>query len=166
MLVSTAGVALFLSEKVGIGWNAAGLGDLISLGASACFAAYNVANKPLLARYPVTAVMTWTLTLGAPPALLLALPSLWTQSWGRVSPAGWALLAWSIVVPVYLAWSIWAWVIARAGVARASPFLYLAPIAGGVTAWLLLDESFGALKLGGALLTLTGLALARHSAAR
>jgi drug/metabolite transporter (DMT)-like permease len=43
-------------------------------------------------------------------------------------------------------------------------FIYLVPIVGGVTAWLLLGERFGPLKVAGALLTLVGLALARRAA--
>ena len=105
MLVSLAGVLVFLAEKVQVGLPAASTGDLISLVAAFFFAAYSVANKPLLARYPVSVVMPYTLTVGAIPVLLLALPATLAQDWAAVSAAGWAGLGWAIVVPVYVAWT-------------------------------------------------------------
>ncbi len=155
MLVSLLGVLLFLLDKLGSGPGAASLGDGISLVAAFCFAAYSVVNKPLLARYPVPVVIGHTLTVGAVPPLLLSLPAIVGQDWGRVSAAGWSALA----------WSIWSWAIARVGVARTAPFMHLVPVVGGVASWLLLGEGFGPLKVAGAALTLAGLTLARRLSA-
>jgi drug/metabolite transporter (DMT)-like permease len=164
MAVAFGGVALFLAEKVRDGWSSAGLGDLISLAAALFFAAYNVVNRPLLARYPAAVVIAWTLTIGAVPVLLAALPRLPEQDWGAISPTAWLVVGWSTVMPVYAAWTVWAWVNHRDGVARTALFIYLVPIVGGVTAWLLLDEGFGLQKGIGALLTIGGLVLARRAA--
>jgi drug/metabolite transporter (DMT)-like permease len=166
MAIAFGGVALFLGEKVRDGWTSAGLGDLISLAAAFFFAAYTVANRPLLARYPASVVMAWTLTIGATPVLLAALPRLPEEEWGAISPAAWLVVGWSTVMPVYVAYTIWAWVNHRDGVARTALFIYLVPIVGGVTSWLLLDEGFGAQKIAGALLTIGGLVLARRAAGR
>jgi drug/metabolite transporter (DMT)-like permease len=166
MAVAFGGVALFLGEKVRDGWTEAGLGDLVSLAAALFFAAYTVANRPLLARYPTPVVMAWTLTVGALPVLLAALPRLSKQDWGAISPTAWLVVAWSTAMPVYVAYTIWAWVSHRDGVARTALFVYLVPIVGGVTSWLLLDEGFGLQKVAGALLTIGGLVLARRAAGR
>ena len=166
MAVAFGGVALFLGEKVQGGWTSAGWGDLISLAAALFFAAYNVANRPLLARYPVPVVLAWTLTVGAVPVLLAALPRLPEQAWGAISPTAWLVVGWSTVMPVYVAYAIWVWVNHRDGVARTALFIYLVPIVGGVTSWLLLDEGFGRQKVAGALLTIGGLVLARRAAGR
>ncbi len=107
--------------------------------------------------------MTYTLTIGAIPALVLSLPALPSQDWSQVTRLGWSTLAWSVVIAVYLAWTLWNWVIARLGVARTAVFLYLVPLIGGLASWLLLGEGFGIAKLAGALLTLSGLTLARHA---
>lgn len=163
--LSFAGVVVFLSEKVTAGLSMASLGDLISLAGALFFAAYSVANKPLLKRYPVSVFMAWTSTIGAAPILVLAAPSALRQDWGHVSAAGWASLLWTIVIPVYVAWSIWAWVIARTSVGRTTVFMYVVPVAGGVTSMLLHGESFGGLKLLGAVVILAGLSVARRSAA-
>lgn len=156
---SFIGVAIFILEKAQA---TAGLGDVITLAAALAFAAYSVVNKPLVGRYEATAVSTFTLSIGAIPVLLLSLPATAGQDWGRVSPAGWGAMAWSIVLPVYVAYTVWGWVIGQVGVARTSIFMYLVPIIGGGASWLLLGEGFGILKISGAVMTLAGLFVASH----
>jgi drug/metabolite transporter (DMT)-like permease len=166
MVVAFAGVVVFLLEKSRAGLQSAGMGDLISLAGAFFFAAYTVTNKPLLARYPASAITAYTLTIGALPVLAISLPSAFAQDWGRVTAAGWTGLAWSIIAPVYFAWTVWSWASARLGVGRTSVFMYLVPVVGGVTSWLLLGEGFGPLKVGGAGVILAGLALARRAPGR
>jgi len=162
MVIALAGVVVFLADKLGSAGPAAGLGDLLSLTGALFFAGYSVAQKPLLARYAVSVVMAHACTLGAIPVLLLAWPTALEQEWTRLSAPAWMSLAWTIVVPVYLAWSIWAWVIGRAGVARTSAFMFLVPVAGGVISRLLFGETFDLLKLAGAALVMVGLAAVRR----
>lgn len=161
MLLSAAGVVLFVIPAMHAG--AGGVsGDLISLAAALFFAAYTVTSKPLLSQYPLLTVMTYTLSLGTAPVILLLAPQIFALDWTRINGAGWAALAWTVVVPVYVAWTMWGWTVARIGVARSTLFMYLVPIIGGLTSWLLLGEGFGALKIAGASLTLAGLAMARR----
>lgn len=170
MLLSLAGVVLFvlpaLQAAAGRGdrAGAAGMiGDLVSLAGALFFAAYSVASKPLLSRYPLLTVMTYALTLGTVPVILVLAPRIFAQDWTRINAAGWTAFGWTVVVPVYVAWTIWNWTIARIGVARSTLFMYLVPIVGGLTSWLLLSEGFGALKIAGAALTLAGLVMARRT---
>ncbi|MBI3329668.1 MAG: DMT family transporter [Nitrospinae bacterium] len=76
---------------------------------------------------------------------------------------GWSALAWTVVVGVYLAWTLWNWVVARMEAGRATIFMYLVPVVSGVVSWLLLREHFGMLKVMGALVILSGLALAQRA---
>lgn len=165
MLISLAGVMLFLADKARGGVGIQTSGDLLSLLAAAFYACYTVAMKPLLRHYPATVVTAYTLSIGAIPVLWLAAPALFTQDWSRVNGAGWSVLLWSSIFPVYVAWTAWSWATARAGVARTNVFLYLVPIVSGAVAFFLLGERFGPLKLVGAALTLSGLVLARRAAA-
>ncbi len=160
--LALVGVSVFIWEKAQTGLHTASLGDLISLAAALGSAVYTVTNKGLLARYSVTVVMTYTLTIGAVPALALSLPTLPTQGWSRITPLGWSALAWTVVVGVYLAWTLWNWVLARMGAGRAAIFMYLVPVMSGILSWLLLGEHFGMLKVVGAFIILSGLALARR----
>ena len=49
------------------------------------------------------------------------------------------------------------------GVARTAPLQYLMPVVAGVVAWWATGERFSAFKLGGATLTLAGVALAQFA---
>ena len=165
MLISLVGVVIFLADKARAGVGIATLGDLLSLLAAFFYAAYTVSLKPLLGRYPATVVTAYTLSIGAVPVLWLSAPALLVQDWGRVDLAGWSVLLWASIFPVYVAWTAWSWATARAGVARTNAFLYLVPVVSGVVAALLLAEPFGPVKLVGAGLALSGLVLARRAAA-
>ena len=161
--VSLAGVLVFMSGKAG--HLTAGLGDAISLAAAALYALYTVLQKPLLARHPARFVTAWTLTAGGLPVLLATAPVLFVQPWGQVTWLGWTVLAWSIVGPVYVAWTVWAWASARAGVARTNAYLYLVPLVGGAASAILTGESFGTSELVGAVVVLGGLVLVRRAPA-
>ena len=165
MLTALAGIVVFVLPAVGAGAGPSGRGDLLSLAAALFFAGYSVTSRSLLARYPLAALMASTLTIGTVPIILLSLSWMPAQAWSRITPAGWAAFAWTVVVPVYVAWTLWNWVMARLGVARASLFMYLVPIIGAGTSWVLLGEGFGPLKIAGAALTLVGLGVARRPAA-
>ena len=157
LAIAFLGVAVFVGQAGG----RAGLGDLVNLGAAFCYAAYNVINKPLNRKYPPTVLTAWTLTIGAIPVVLLSLPWLGRQDFGRVTAGGWEILAWSVVAPVYLAWTIWSWVSGKLGVSRTTAFMFLVPVVGGITAIALTGESFGVLKLAGAGLVLAGMVVLR-----
>ncbi len=166
MLISLAGLSLFLADKLEAGFVLGGLGDLISLCAAFFWAAYNVVNKPLLGRYSSSTVTTYGLTIGALPLMLVALPALFAQNWSVITAGGWITLVWSAIFPVYFAWMVWSWVNARAGVARTSLFMYLVPFVGGVASWFLLGEQFGLLKIAGACIVVAGLVTARFAGAQ
>ena len=166
LVVSLAGTAVFISATPRGSWLSQGVGDLLSLLAAFFYAAYNVANRSLVVRHPATLVTTVTLSVGGLPVVILCIPSLLTQDWHRVTSLGWSSLAFSVIFPVYFAWTAWGWANARVGVARTSLFMYLVPLLGGVASWLLLREYFGPSKLAGAAIVLGGLALVRLLAPR
>ena len=166
LLLALCGVAVFFADKLGTGFQIGSIGDVVSLASAFFFAAYTVAGKPLHNRYPAPVLIAYTLTIGALPVLVVALPSLLAQDWSRLTVVGWAALAWAAVVPVYISWTIWAWANKEIGVARTSTFMYLVPIIGGASSWLLLGEEFGIFKIGGAVLTFASLLLMRYATRR
>lgn len=166
MVVAFAGVLVFLADKMVARLSDAGLGDMLCLAGALFFAAYSVVSKPLGTRYALPVMMAYTSAIGAIPVILATLPAALAFDWARVSSAGWASLMWTIVMPVYVAWTLWGWVMARTGVARASLFMFLVPVAGALASRLLFGETFHPLKLGGAALILAGLAVARCAGAR
>ena len=75
----------------------------------------------------------------------------------------WAGILWAVLVSAFLGWLVWGWANAVRGVARTAPLMYLMPPVAGFVAWLLTGERYTAVKLGGAALTLAGVALAQFA---
>jgi O-acetylserine/cysteine efflux transporter len=162
--VSAIGVTIFVGEKLSGGEPV--IGDALSVVAAVCFAAYSLATQPLVKRYGSPTVTAWSALIGLLFAIPITLPAVVDQDWGSIDLAGWASLFYSALLSMLVAYTIWAWAIERRGVAKTVPFMYLIPILSGVFSAVVLNESFGALKLIGGTLVLTGVALARRSSSR
>jgi drug/metabolite transporter (DMT)-like permease len=161
--VACAGVLLFLSDKLlGAQWKAS-TGDLVLLIAAAFFSAYTVAAKPLFERHGGVLVMAYTTLLASVPIVLLSVPAGVTIDWTAVPVTIWAGLAWSVVLSAFVGWIVWGWINAVRGVARTAPLMYLMPPVAGVVAWLATGEGYTLIKIGGAALTLVGVALAQFA---
>ena len=159
--VAMAGVLVFLSDKLlGAQWRASG-GDLTLLIASSFFAYYTVAAKPLIERHGGVLVMAYATLLGSAPVVVISLPAGLAVDWSQVGAWIWVGALWASLVSAFLGWMVWGWVNAVRGVARTAPLMYLMPPVAGVVAWVLTGERYGAVKLGGAALTLAGVALAQ-----
>jgi drug/metabolite transporter (DMT)-like permease len=64
-VVALVGVALVVTAGTGLHLDAAGVGDLLTLGAAACWALYVVMGTPVFARVPAIASAAWAITFGA-----------------------------------------------------------------------------------------------------
>ena len=157
--VAVAGVAVFLADKRGAGGTL--LGDALSLGAAVAFAAYGVVNRPLARAYPPETYTAYTVLLGSVPLFAVTTPAALDQDWGAVSAGGWLAIGYMVVLPVYVAYMLWNWAIARRGAAAATGFSLLVPVASGALSALVFAEGFGPGKLIGAGLVLGGLVIAR-----
>ena len=161
--VAVLGVAVFIGDKLaatGAHWASAG-GDLLAVLASAAFAVYSLAAKPLVTRYGAVAVTAWSALVGLVVIAPVAWPAAQIQDWGAVSVGAWSGLVYAAAVSMLIAYSVWGWAIARRGVGRTVPYLFLVPIATAVLAALVLGERFGPVKIAGALLVLLGTAIVR-----
>ncbi len=159
LAVAIAGVVIFLAEKRGAPGTL--LGDALSLGAAIAFALYGIVNRPLVRDYPAETYTAYTVLLGSLPLLALSTPAALAQDWGAISGRGWFAIGYMVVLPVYVAYIIWNWAIARRGVAAATSFSLLVPVVSGVLSALFFAEHFGPLKLLGAALVLAGLLVLR-----
>jgi drug/metabolite transporter (DMT)-like permease len=158
--VALVGVALFLLEKRGA---AAGtlLGDLLSIGAAVSFAIYGIITRPLVRKYPAETYTAWSVLAGTVPLLLVSLPDAVRQNWQTVSLSGWFSIVYLAIFPVYIAYILWNFAIARRGVAKATTFSLLVPIVAGLLSAVFTGEPFSPLKLLGAGLVLAGLVIVR-----
>ena len=64
-IVALAGVALVVTAGTGIHLDAAGIGDLLTLGAAACWALYIAVGTPLFRRVSPVASAAWAVAFGA-----------------------------------------------------------------------------------------------------
>jgi drug/metabolite transporter (DMT)-like permease len=160
LAVALVGVAIFLLDKRG---SATGtlLGDLLSIGAAVSFAVYGIITRPLVRKYPAETYTAWSILAGAVPLFVICLPATLGQDWQTVSASAWLTIVYLAICPVYIAYILWNWAIARRGVATASSFGLLVPIVAGVLSALFFGEAFGPVKLLGAALVLTGLVIVR-----
>ncbi len=157
--VAVIGVAIFLSNKSG-GEHSL-IGDLLCFMAAAAFGLYSVINRPLARSYPPATYTAWTLLLGAIPLVLAGAPAARQQDWGSLDAGSWMAIVYVVIFPVYIAYMLWNFGIARRGAAIATSFGLLVPIIAGSLSALIYGESFGPIKLVGAALVLGGLLFIR-----
>ncbi|MEP7301139.1 MAG: DMT family transporter [Caldimonas sp.] len=163
--VACLGVLAFLSDKLFGGHWQAGAGDLVLLVAASFFSYYTVAAKPLIERLGGVAVMAYASLLGSGPVVLFSLPAGLAVAWGEIGLAIWAGTLYAVVISAFLGWLAWGWINAVRGVARTAPLMYLMPPVAGLVAWAVTGERYSAIKIGGAALTLAGVALAQLGSA-
>jgi drug/metabolite transporter (DMT)-like permease len=172
ILLAFAGVALFLfaagghAQHTGVAsYGTSGtmiIGDLLSLGAALSFALYGITNKKLGARYSPAELMCYTLIIGTLALSPIGVPALFHQNWSLVTWRAWAVIAYAVVFPIYISYTIWNWAIVQRGVGYVTLYNYLTPILGGIGSFLILGEQFSAGQLLGAAVVLSGLLLARR----
>ncbi len=165
VVLACTGVLIFLSDKLLGGNFAATGGDLMMLFAAALFSYYTVMSKPLIQRHGGVAVMAYALLAGSPLIVLAGVPAALQAPWGQLGLWHWFLLLWASLVSAFLGWLVWGWVNEQRGVARTAPLQYLMPLVAGVVAWWATGERFTGLKIGGAALTLAGVAWAQYAVA-
>jgi drug/metabolite transporter (DMT)-like permease len=162
LVVGLVGVVIFLTDKVGSPGSL--LGDALSLGAAVSFAVYGLVNRPLVRTYPPEAYTAYALLAGTIPLLVISTPAALSQNWGAISLWGWVGIIYMVVFPVYIAYMLWNWAIAKRGAAAATSFSLLVPILSGIVSALIFGEQFGVVKVLGAVCVLAGLVIIRRPA--
>jgi O-acetylserine/cysteine efflux transporter len=156
------GVLVFVGDKLhGEGLGVAASGDLIIIAAAPLFGIYGLAVRPLTARYGATVTTAWAVTVGLATIAPWSLPAAADVAWGDLAPPIWGSVVYAAVASMLIGYTLMAWAITRSGVARTAPYLLLVPVGTGIISALLLGESFGPLKIVGAAMVLTGIALVR-----
>ncbi len=158
--IALVGVVIFLWGKQD-GASGSLWGDLLSFGAAVSFAIYGIVNRPLVRSYPAETYSAYTLLAGTIPLLLATLPGTLAQDWGSVNTAGWLSVLYTVIVPVYLAYILLNFGIAKRGVVAATSFQLLVPITSGILSAIFLSEVFGPFKLLGAAIVIVGLIVVR-----
>jgi drug/metabolite transporter (DMT)-like permease len=155
LLLGLVGLALVVWRKLGVGevdaFNfALALFALVSITAGTLYQKRFVARTDL--RTASTIQLVAALVVTAPLALLEPAALHW-------HPELIGAMAWSVLVLTLGGSSLLYLLIQRGAVTQVASLLYLVPPCTALMAWLLFDESFTLLMLGGMLLTVAGVAL-------
>lgn len=160
--LAASGTALFVGSRtsVSLGW-----GDAISLVVAAFYAGYLLLNRRLVDRYPPFTLTTYAASIAAFPILLMTAASLPRQEWSAVTLGGWLAMAWVIVGPVFVAWSLWNWVLRHLTPVQVAPLLFTVPVTSGLASWIFLDEQIAVGQMLGTAAVIAGLALNQRAPA-
>ncbi|HEX6338531.1 MAG TPA: DMT family transporter [Jiangellaceae bacterium] len=163
-LMVGAAVALGGALLIGIATRTAGgadvLGALLALVAATTYAVGVVAQKPVVRRLPALQVTWLACTIGAVACLPFA-PGLVTNL--AEAPAGATVgVVYLGVVPTAVAFSTWAFALARMDAGRLGVTTYLVPPLTIALAWVLLGEIPPPLAIAGGLVSLVGVGLSRR----
>ena len=163
-LLAGAAVAFGGAVLIGLGTTrAAGadvVGVLLCLLAAATYAVGVVSQKPTLRRLPALQV-TWTACAVGTLACLPFLPTLIRET-GQAGTGAVAGLVYLGLVPTALAFTTWAYTLARMDAGRLGVTTYLVPPIAILAAWPLLGEVPPVPAVAGGLVCLLGVALSRR----
>lgn len=135
-------------------------GVVLCLVAAVSYAAAVVAQKPVLRRLAPLQTILLCCLIGAAVCLPFA-----PQLADELRDADPGAIAWMVylgVFPTALAFTTWAYALARTGAGRMGAITYLVPPISVLLGWLVLDESPPALALAGGAVCLLGVVVARR----
>jgi drug/metabolite transporter (DMT)-like permease len=136
-------------------------GYLLTLVATATWAAYSVAIAPLMTRYSASRISAYGLTIGALPVLAIGAPQVGGTPYGSLPALVWVAFAFAVLGPLFVTNLLWFNAIDRVGPSRASLYANLQPFLGAIFALLILNESMTRYQVAGGLLIATGILLSR-----
>ena len=163
IVVAFAGVAVIAFATSGQGI-AAGWGAGLCLVAALAYAGGVVAQKPLLARVSALQVTWLACTIGALTCLPFA-PSLMRE----LGDASGSAIGWTVylgAVPTAVAFTAWAYALARTTAGRMGSTTYLVPPLAILMGWAILGETPPSLAYLGGALCLAGVVVARSRSRR
>jgi drug/metabolite transporter (DMT)-like permease len=131
------------------------------LGAATSWAVYNVISARASRLMPPRTAQLATFGAGTVLIVAYALPDMLRQDYSRVSASTWAIVIFSAVLPLAVAFRLWLEAVRALGVAQATSFGFLVPVLAGVASAVLTGERFNARKVLSAAVVLAGLALIR-----
>lgn len=162
-------IGIFLSALgvyfvVGTGSAASGdsvRGDMLMLGAVACWSLGTIVSRPLLEDWPAFEITGYSMAIGTLLFLPFAVPELRRMT---LTPVPWnalGALVFSALMALYVAYSIWFSSVQRVGSTRTAVYSNMVPVAGLLVASLGFGEHIGPLKGIGAAVVVIGVALTR-----
>lgn len=160
ILLSALGVYLVVGTGSVVGGDSV-RGDMLMLGAVACWSVGTIVSRPLLEEWPAFEITGYSMAIGTLLFLPFAMPQLRQVSVAHVPWHAVAALVFSALLALYVAYAIWFSSVQRLGSTRTAVYSNMVPVAGLLVASIGYGEHIGALKGVGAVVVLVGVALTR-----
>lgn len=161
-------IVLLLGTDGGVGLGGGQLkGAGILVLAPMSWAIYTVLSKPLLTRYPPFHIASYTVICGT--LSFMTIPFWHDGTIGRLrnlDARGWFAAFFASVLAYALAYFLWYKGLQSLSASQTAIYLYLVPVFGVITAWLVLDESITAWLLLGGMTILAGVVLTNTARTR
>ena len=155
------GVGVIVYRGLGTGGTSL-TGDLLVMGAAACWGSYSVLSLPLLRRYSPLAVAGYSMLFGGLAILPFASFGILSADWGTVSIGGWSAVAYSALLVAAFGFTSWQRGVSRLGANRMLVYQYFVTLVGVISGVVLFGEGFGIDQAVGAAILLAGVYLARR----
>jgi drug/metabolite transporter (DMT)-like permease len=140
-------------------------GDLLALGAAACWATFNLASRPVVDRVPPSSVNLAVFSGGALAMCLLGAAEHPLAQLGRASAPALASIVAMALLSSVVAGQLFLVGVREAGVGRAVVFIYLVPVLTALASVVLLGEALSAAQVVGGGAVLAGLLLTTRGGA-
>jgi len=162
LVLAFAGLASIMGGN-GLTATAAKLpGILMALTGAFGFALGTVLAKRLPIHLPATSVAAWQIGIGCLPIALVGF-CIETTQWDRITPLGWWLLAYAVVIQFCVAYLSWFAALARLPASVAAIGTMAVPVIGVAVSAVALHEPLGAGQIAALVLTLGAVTLATRS---
>jgi drug/metabolite transporter (DMT)-like permease len=136
-------------------------GDVIMLLAALAWSVYTVLSSPYVQKYGTLPVTAFTMWIGTAGLAAISTPALLSQNWGTITVGAWGGLVFSGVLSIALAYILWYYGVRHLGSSRTAVYSNTVPIVALLVAWLTLGEVPTWTQVGGAIMILAGIGLAR-----
>jgi drug/metabolite transporter (DMT)-like permease len=163
MVATLGGVALVIGSGEGtISFSSATVaGDVLVMAAAVLWAAFTVSARNVVRKYGALRLMVWTLWVGAPLLVIVAVPDL--MALGHIPGSAWAAVVFSGVLGIGFAQFLWYRGVRLIGNTRTAVYQNVVPVGAIAVAWAWLEEVPSAGQLLGAAVVVGGVAVVRRS---
>ncbi|MGH9329104.1 MAG: DMT family transporter [Vicinamibacterales bacterium] len=158
--ISLAGIYLVVGRGAGLSSDTL-TGDLMVVGAVACWTVYTLGAGRLMERHSPLGVTGLSMAIGSALYVPVMWPPIAAVEWSVLNATTWIKIVYSAVFALCVAYMIWYAAVQRIGSARTSVYSNIIPIVALVVASVWLGEPLGVVKIVGAALVLAGVALMR-----
>lgn len=138
-----------------------GLGDLMLILATICWALYSLLSRNYLSRYKPLDLAVISMTSGGLSIILAGMPWVWETNLLALSGEAWMGIVYSGALSIGISYIIWNHGLSKVGAVRTTAFQNFVPLFGIIFGFLLLDERLSWIQYLGSAFVIAGVVMTR-----